>query len=154
MPPARRRNLAQADAAPEPSAPSAPPAQARDSIGPAHDVIASLPLQAAEAFILRRLDDLDPICACRAMDCSRSAADRSLERADAALASAFGPDRAAAALHDLRAGAESLAPSPEVVAACLAKAHARHKARVTTWIAATAAALLLVFLILAAIASQ
>ena len=154
VPPARRRNPDESAPAFDPAAPPKPTTKPTHSLGPAHRVIAGLPLQAAEAFILRRLDDLDPIRACRAMDCSRSAADRFLERADAALASAFGPDGAAAALRELRTSAESLAPSTEVVATCLARAHARHKARVTTWLAAIAASLLVVFLVLAAIAAR
>lgn len=153
-PPARRRNLAQSDDAPDPTPDQPPPNAPLHSLGPAHDVIARQPLQAAEAFVLRRLDDLDAIRACRAMDCSRSAAERFLERAESALATELGHDQATAAIRGLRARAEALTPSPDVVATCLERAHARHKARITIWLVSIAGALLVAFLALAAVAAR
>jgi hypothetical protein len=125
-----------------------PPRVCREplSLGPAHDVIASLPLQAAEAWVLRRLDDLDPIRACRAMDCSRSAADRFLERADRELADRLGEEHAAR-VAALRAAADELAPDPRVVASCMQRARARSRRRVGLAVAIIGATLTILLMI-------
>lgn len=109
-------------------------------LGAAHAVLVTLGLQAAEAFVLRRLDDLDPIRACRAMDCSRSAADRFLKRADDEMAARLGQG-AVAAVADLREAADRLAPDAEVIASSVARARERHRSRVAMVLGVVAAGL-------------
>ncbi len=118
------------------------PRRAKDpmALGAAHAVITSLPLQAAEAFVLRRLDDLDPIRACRAMDCSRSAADRFLRRADDEIAARLG-EQSARAVAELREAGDRLTPDAEVIAACVARARARSRSRLSLALAIVAGAL-------------
>ena len=132
-----------------------PPSPARRrvdpvSLGRAHDVLVALPLQAAEAFVLRRLDELDPIRACRAMDCSRSAADRFLERAERELSNSLGPEHDSAILA-LKAASDGLAPEPQVVAMCVSRARDRSRRRVAltvTVVAGVLTVLLIVALVL------
>lgn len=109
-------------------------------LGAAHGVVVTLPLQAAEAFVLRRVDDLDPIRACRAMDCSRSAADRFLKRADDEMAARLG-EGAAGALAELRQAADGLTPDADVIAASVARAKERHRSRVAMVVGIVAAGL-------------
>jgi hypothetical protein len=56
------------------------------------DALAELPFQAREAWIFRRLYRVDQREAARAMDCSVTAADRHLERADIELNETLGPE--------------------------------------------------------------
>lgn len=131
-----------------------PPSPARRrvdpiSLGSAHDILATLPLQAAEAFVLRRLDELDPIRACRAMDCSRSAADRFLERAERELSTALGPDHDSAFL-SLKSASDELTPEPQVVALCVSRAKDRSRRRVA--LVVTIVAVMLTALLVLALA--
>lgn len=115
---------------------------ARDPVilGEAHGVLVSLPLQAAEAWVLRRMDDLDPIRMCRAMDCSRSAAERFLAHAESRLEGALGARRAGE-VAALRGASEGLIPQGPVAAACLERARARSRRKAATVLAAIGAAL-------------
>lgn len=131
-----------------PSAPrdqSSPPTDRRLSLGPAHDVVAAMPLQAAEVWVLRRVDDLDPVRTCRAMDCSRTAADRFLARAESDLAAALG-DASPGHIADLRARADSLVPDDSVVQVCTDRARQRARRQVMTLVLGVAAVLALVFI--------
>lgn len=125
-----------------PAAPAAAPRAAREPVrlGAAHAVLTGLPLQAAEAFVLRRLDDLDPIRACRAMDCSRSSAERFLKRADDEMAAQLG-EATAGAVAELREAADRLAPDAEVIAASVARVRERHRSRVAMVVGVVAAGL-------------
>lgn len=143
---------------PHPSAPPAetPPAAPQRriaepiSLGPAHDILSTLPLQAAEAFVLRRLDDLDPIRACRAMDCSRSAADRFLERSEHDMARRLGP-ALDAALAQLRSAADAITPDAEVIASCTARARKTARTRLALLLSITAATLAALLLLASAL---
>lgn len=142
--PERRARGAPADDGAIADAPAMPAPREPALLGPAHAVLAALPLQAAEAWVLRRLDELDPIRACRAMDCSRSAADRFLDRADRDLRDRLGAEHDAA-IAQLGAASESLAPAPEVVAICTGRSRQRMRRRIAIALSVCAALLAAIF---------
>jgi hypothetical protein len=74
-----------------------------------------LPRQPQEAWVLRRLDDLDDLHMARAMDCSKTAAKLHLNAADEVMAARLGP-AFAAAVDALRQYADSLDPEPLILA--------------------------------------
>lgn len=83
------------------------------------DAAAALPRQALEAWILTRIEQLDEVRVARAMDCSRTAAERHLRRADELMQPVLAgraEGEPAAALDLLRAALDRLDPGPEVKA--------------------------------------
>lgn len=72
--------------------------------------VCSMNRQRTEAWIFSHIDGLGPMEMARAMDCSKTAALRHLERAEAELAQRFGP-ALPAMLESLRAAADRVAPS-------------------------------------------
>lgn len=76
---------------------------------------AGLPPQLREAWVFARLDGLGPMEMARAMDCSKTAALRHLERADSELSGRFGADLPAM-LDGLRAEADLAAPGKALTA--------------------------------------
>lgn len=74
-----------------------------------------LPSQPREAWILKRLDDLDDLHIARAMDCSKTAAKTHLAAADEALALRL-TDRLPSAIAALRDYTDSLDPAPLIAA--------------------------------------
>jgi len=79
----------------------------------AFDAALAMPRQPLEAWVLTRLDDLDPLRVCRAMDCSRTAAARHLAAADEQMKGRLAEhlDRGIVAL---RAAADALDPAPTI----------------------------------------
>lgn len=89
----------------------------------------SQPFQQGEVWILRRVDALEDIRASQAMDCSRSAAGRFLERAEADLLEHFGrPSEELASI--VRDYADGLEPGP-VISARRAELDERRRRRRT-----------------------
>jgi DNA-directed RNA polymerase specialized sigma24 family protein len=83
------------------------------------DAAAALPRQSLEAWILTRIEQLDEVRVARAMDCSRTAAERHLRRADELVQpvlAGWTGGRPEAALDLLRAALDRLDPGPEVKA--------------------------------------
>jgi hypothetical protein len=76
----------------------------------------SLPRQSMEAWLLRHVDQLGDIAISRAMDCSRTALTRHLERAEQAMREQLG-DRYEEAIETLREAIDRLDPAPAVRAA-------------------------------------
>ena len=97
---ARRRRVA-----PPSPPPDAPPGQTLLAAA------GRMPRQMLEAFLLIRIDGLDLMPAAKAMDCSKTATQRHLDRANEAMAEAFG-DRLPEMIDALRAAADNLAPGP------------------------------------------
>lgn len=73
----------------------------------------SLNQQPREAWILRRIDDVDELHAARAMDCSKTAARTHLSSAEESMAARLG-ERLLPAIAALRLYADSLDPAPLV----------------------------------------
>lgn len=84
---------------------------ATDALAAAH----KLPRQPLEAWILKRIDDLDDLHIARAMDCSKTAARTHLAAADEAMALRLA-DRLPSALAALRDYIDSLDPTPLIAA--------------------------------------
>jgi sigma-70-like protein len=77
--------------------------------------VAGLPPQLREAWVFTRIDGLGPMETARAMDCSKTAATRHLERADAELAERLGTELGSM-LEALRAEADLAAPGAALAA--------------------------------------
>lgn len=77
--------------------------------------VAALPPQLREAWVFARVDGLEPMEMARAMDCSKTAALRHLERADTELGGRFG-DTLPSMLDALRAEADTAAPGRALAA--------------------------------------
>ncbi len=96
--------------------------------------------QPREAWLLRRVEQLDETQAARAMDCSKTALNHHLDRADTVMRSRF-CDRADAVADAIRDAADQLEPAPYIEAW-----QARRRRRWWWWIIAaliaTVAALL------------
>ena len=88
-----------------------PPAEAAR----AHAAALALPHQPMEAWVLKRVDDVDELRMSRAMDCSRTAARNHLAAADDQMRTVLGQD-ADRAITALRAFADSLDPGPIISA--------------------------------------
>lgn len=98
------------------------------------------PFQHGEVWILRRVDALEDIRASQAMDCSRSAAGRFLERAEEELEARFRlPSEDLAAI--VRAYADRLEPAPVLSAHRAGRARRRRRRRAVVVIAVIGAAL-------------
>ncbi len=86
---------------------------AEDPVSAGRLALRELPHQAMEAWLLRRVEQLDPTTAARAMDCSKTAMAMHLEKADAHMHERFGDEtpRVAGALRD---AADALEPVPRI----------------------------------------
>jgi hypothetical protein len=146
------RSLPKAAAVVLPTSPSTP----FGSTGPAAEALAAalrLPRQPLEAWVLRRLDDLDELHIARAMDCSKSAARLHLNSADETMASRLGPGLTAA-VSALKKYADSLDPEPFILAH-RDETRARQKARLRRIaLMSGAIALILLFILLKILVSQ
>ena len=85
-----------------------------------------LPHQPLEAWVLRRLDDLDDLHIARAMDCSKTAARQHLAAADESMATRLGEARTHA-VHSLRAYVDALDPLPFILSHREASRVSKHK---------------------------
>jgi len=79
----------------------------------AHRVVFSMPEQQREAWLLNRIDGLELRRVARAMDCSKTAAERFLEAADQAIEGALG-DEADGAVKTLRARLRAVGEGPAI----------------------------------------
>ncbi len=125
-----------------------PERRGRTGAGPTHpsaarpealailDVARTMPRQCLEAWILGRVDQLDLTAVSRAMDCSRTAATRHVERAEELMTQAVGPEQADR-LASLRACVDALDPGPAVAAF---RQEQRRRRRLRSAIAALAVA--------------
>lgn len=91
-----------------PARPDMPPDAARS-----FEAALAMPRQPLEAWVLTRLDDLDPLRVCRAMDCSRTAAARHLAAADEQMKNRL-LDQLDRGIVALRAAADALDPAPAI----------------------------------------
>jgi DNA-directed RNA polymerase specialized sigma24 family protein len=108
------RSIKRADRVNLPTSPSTPFGVS----GPATEAMNAalrLPRQPLEAWVLRRLDDLDDLHIARAMDCSKSAAKVHLSAADEVMSARLGPGLPAA-VDALRRFADSIDPEPVILA--------------------------------------
>lgn len=110
----------------------------------------ALPTQRREAWILRELDEIEPIEASRAMDCSRQAMERHLAFARATIGEALS-DETPALLEALRRDADALEPGRFFFTPGRRTRGMRRLRRWAWWIALTAlsAAIVIVWLSLA-----
>lgn len=130
------------------------PASARDQRLPLHGIAAQalqaavrLPRQSLEAWILGRIDELDGVGVARAMDCSRTAAQRHLELADRAMSETLG-DGLGPAITALRSAVDTLDPGAAVHAYRVVR---RRERRIRRAIIAGAAVMAVLAAILAAV---
>jgi len=118
--------------------------------GPAAEALTAalrLPRQPLEAWVLRRLDDLDDLHIARAMDCSKSAAKLHLNAADEVMAGRLGPGFAAG-VDALRRFADSLDPEPFILAHREESRRQRRTRLRNTALIIGAAALILTYILL------
>lgn len=106
----------------------APSGSAEAGVSGAMRALLGLPEQPREAWVLSRLDGLDGIRMSRAMDCSRTAAERHLAAADEGMRARLG-EGVDAAVGALRAFADALDPGPAVE---VHRSRERRKRRVRT----------------------
>jgi hypothetical protein len=135
---------------PKSAAISLPPAGAiKDATAASQALTAALSLghQPLEAWVLKRIDDLDDLHIARAMDCSKTALRLHLAAADERLATVLS-DKLLPSAAALRAYADALDPAP-LILAHREEFRKQRAARLKRWaIIAGVAALLIAFVIL------